>query len=84
MPQPVEINEGPFAMASDSDVRIVSLPEDAAALLIVGEHPLGDAVLVLAGMDELDFIGVGSDLAGRFPELPGEIPDEAPLLWAPR
>ncbi|HEX3152018.1 MAG TPA: hypothetical protein VHR66_28350 [Gemmataceae bacterium] len=77
--------EPPFPMAADNEVRIVSLPEAAANLLVVGEHPLGDANFVLARADEVEFFGVGSDLAGRFPERPADpATEEIPNLWAPR
>jgi anti-sigma factor RsiW len=77
--------EEPYPMAGDDDVRIVSLPEAAADLLVVGQHPLKDAVVVLAVTGEVEFLGVGNDVAGRFPELPADPgAEEAPLLWAPR
>lgn len=84
VPPPGEDDE-PFAMAGADDVRIVSLPEAAAGLLVVGRHPLGDTDLVLARADEIEFHGVGSDLAGRFPEVPNDpAADDAPMIWAPR
>ena len=37
-----------------------------------------DPLVVLARIDEVEFFGVGSDLAGRFPEIPTEAaPDDA-------
>jgi anti-sigma factor RsiW len=81
----VAVDETPYPMAGDHEVRIVSLPESAATLLVVGEHPLADSALLFATIDEVEFFGVGSDLAGRFPERPGDPAfEEAPLLWAPR
>jgi hypothetical protein len=75
----------PFPMATDDDVRIISLPEAAAGLLVVGRHPLGDSMVVLAKTDEVEFLGVGNDVAGRFPEVPADAaPEDAPVLWAPR
>src|SRR5262249_30733767 len=60
---PGEPDEPPYAMAQADDVRILSLPEAAATLLLVGEHPLGNSLLTLARADEIEFHGVGSDLA---------------------
>jgi hypothetical protein len=81
----VAIVEEPFPMAGDDDVRIISLPETAADLLIVGRHPLEDPLVVLAKADEVEFFGVGSDLAGRFPEIPSDsAAEDAPVLWAPQ
>ena len=57
-------------MASADDVRILSLPEAAANLLVVGDHPLRDSLLFLARADEIEFHSIGADLAGRFPEMP--------------
>lgn len=84
-PLPPAEDDEPFAMAGADDVRIVSLPESAAGLLVVGHHPLGDTDLVLARADEIEFHGVGSDLAGRFPEVPTDpAADDPPMIWAPR
>jgi hypothetical protein len=78
-------DDEPFAMASAEEVRIISLPEAAARLLLVGEHPLGDSVVLLAQADEIVYFGVGSDLAGRFPEVPADPnAQDAPMIWAPR
>jgi hypothetical protein len=72
-------------MASADEVQIISLPEEAAHLLVVGEHPLRGQAVVLAKADEIEFLGIGTDLAGRFPELPTDVaPDDAPMIWAPR
>jgi anti-sigma factor RsiW len=81
----VALVEEPFPMAGDDDVRIISLPEAAAGLLVVGRHPLGDSAVELAKADEVEFLGVGSDVAGRFPEVPADpAAEDAPVLWAPR
>jgi anti-sigma factor RsiW len=80
-----ESDEPPYAMAQADDVRILSLPEAAATLLLVGEHPLGNSLLTLARADEIEFHGVGSDLAGRFPEVPSDPSStDAPMIWTPR
>jgi anti-sigma factor RsiW len=86
VPQAVPVvHDEPFAMAADDDVQIVSLPESAAHLLIVGKHPLGDTQVVLAKSDEVEFYGIGSDPDGRFPLMPLDpAPDDAPMIWAPR
>jgi hypothetical protein len=82
---PGESDEPPYAMAQADDVRILSLPEAAASLLLVGEHPLGNSLLTLARADEIEFHGVGSDLAGRFPEVPTDPSSaDAPMIWTPR
>jgi anti-sigma factor RsiW len=79
------VQDEPYAMATDADVQIVSLPEAAAHLLVVGEHPLGNGLVVLARSDEVEFLGIGSDREGRFPEAPIETaPDDSPMIWAPR
>jgi len=79
------VDDEPFAMASAEEVRIISLPEAAARLLLVGEHPLGDSIVLLAQADEIVYFGVGSDLAGRFPEVPADPnAQESPMIWAPR
>jgi hypothetical protein len=84
-PRPAVADDEPFAMAGPDDVRIISLPESAAHLLVVGDHPLRDQVVILARADEVEFLGIGTDLAGRFPELPTDVaPDDAPMIWAPR
>ena len=82
---PASPDDEPYLMASADDVRILSLPEAAAPLLLVGEHPMGDAALVLAERGEIAFLGVGNDLAGKFPALPDDPnTEEAPMIWAPR
>jgi hypothetical protein len=81
-PAPIE---EPFTMATDDDVRIVSLPESSAPCLIVGRHPLGDRPVVLARTDEAEVIAVASDPEGWKPEpLPDTGPDDAPMIWSPR
>lgn len=81
----VAADEVPYPMATSDDVRIISLPEAAAHLLIVGEHPLRESLVLLANADEVEIFGVGSDLAGRFPDLPTDPdPDDRSVLWAPR
>lgn len=77
--------EEPIAMASADEVRIISLPESAAHLLVVGEHPLRDTLVILARADEIEFFGVNTDPDGRFPEMPVEIaPEDVPMIWAPK
>lgn len=78
-------DEAPYPMASSDDVQIISLPESAASLLVVGEHPLSDSYLLFAKMSEVQFHGVGSDPTGRFPEVISEMTEDVlPMLWAPR
>ena len=75
----------PIAMATADDVQIISLPESAANLLVVGEHPLNGSSMALARFGEVQFYGVGSDVAGRFPEVPNDPnSEEIPIVWAPR
>lgn len=84
-PPSADPDDEPFAMAGPNDVRIVSLPEAAAHLLVVGEHPLRDSMVVLARADEVEFFGIGTDGLGRFPEMPTDVaPDDAPMIWAPK
>jgi hypothetical protein len=79
------VDDEPYVMASADDVRIISLPEAAARLLLVGEHPLGDSIVLLAQADEIVYFGIGSDLAGRFPEVPADPnAQDPPMIWAPR
>jgi hypothetical protein len=85
VPAPAEPEDQTFAMAGPDDVRIVSLPEAAAHLLVVGEHPLTDSLVILARADEVEFFGIGADPSGRFPEMPTEVaPEDAPMIWAPK
>ena len=78
-------DDEPLTMASADEVRIVSLPESAAHLLVVGEHPLRDTLVVLARADEIEFFGVNTDPDGRFPEVPVEVaPEDVPMIWAPK
>lgn len=83
---PVEsIDDEPYPMASSADVQIISLPESAANLLVVGEHPLRDSFLPFARMSEVHFHNIGTDLAGRFPEVMNDAAEDVlPMLWAPR
>jgi anti-sigma factor RsiW len=72
----------PYAVAQDDDVRILSLPEEAATLLVVGAHPLGDSTVVLAARDELVVHVMGADPAGR----PAEMFDDqdGAVVWTPK
>jgi hypothetical protein len=75
----------PIAMATPEDVQIISLPESAATLLVVGEHPLSGSSMALARFGEVEFYGIGSDIAGRFPEMPADRnTEDIPIVWAPR
>jgi hypothetical protein len=83
-PAPPSADE-PYPIAAADDVRILSLPESAADLLCVGEHPLQSSGFLLARFGEIEFHGIGSDLAGRFPEMPNDpSPEDIPMIWAPR
>lgn len=75
-------DDGPYLMAQDDDVRIVSLPEEAAPLLVVGAHPLGDSMVNLAGRDELAVHTMGADPAGRFAEMFDD--QDGTVVWAPK
>jgi hypothetical protein len=78
-------DDDPVILASADEIRIISLPEAAAAFLLVGEHPMGDSAVVLAGRSEIAFFGVGSDEEGRFPAVPSDLDAaDSPMLWAPR
>lgn len=79
-----EEDDESLVLANHDEIEIVSLPEAAVPLLIVGQKPWDDA-LVLAKSHELEFIGVGNDADGRFPDVPTDPTNEnAPLLWAPQ
>lgn len=83
--EPPSVIVEPYAMASSNDVQIISLPESAAHLLVVGEHPLNGTTMALARFGDVEFLGVGSDIAGRFPDLPIDAnAQEIPMLWAPK
>jgi hypothetical protein len=72
-------------MATSEEVRIISLPESAANMLVVGEHPLRGVSMNMARFGEVEFLGIGSDLAGKFPEVPTDsATEEIPMIWAPR
>lgn len=78
-----ESDDETFVLASPGDVEILSMHEEAAPLLVVGDVPW-DENLILAKAHELEYIGVGSDADGRFPAVPTDpTADDAPLLWAP-
>lgn len=78
-----DADEEMLVLANQDDIEIVCLPESAAHLLLVGRQPLMED-LVLARSYELEFIGVGSDADGRFPDVPTDpTADEVPLLWSP-
>ena len=72
----------PYAMAQEDDVRIVSLPEEAADLLVVGRHPLGDSLVVLAGREELAVHHFGVNPAGRAAEMFDD--QDGAVVWAPK
>jgi len=75
-------NDGPYVMAQDDDVRIISLPEEAAPLLVVGVHPLGDSVVVLAARDDLVVHAMGADPAGRVAEMFDD--QDGAVVWTPK
>jgi anti-sigma factor RsiW len=75
-------DEEPYQMAQDEDVRIVSLPEEAADFLVVGRHPLGDSIVVLAGREELAVHNMGVDPAGRAAEMFDDA--DGAVVWAPK
>jgi hypothetical protein len=82
----VIVADEPIELASDADIVIVSLPEAAADLLLMGEHPLRGSVLEFARGGDIEFFGVGSDPAGRFPEVPTSdaAANDITMIWAPR
>jgi hypothetical protein len=75
-----EDNE-PYPIARADEIRYLELPESVAPMLRVGDHPLKDAILILARSDEVDFHNMGCDAEGRFPEDP--LTMEPPFLWIP-
>lgn len=72
----------PYAMAEEHEIRIISLPEAAADFLVVGRHPMGEGLLLLAPRSEVVILGMGSDAEGRFPDPPDD--GDATVVWAPR
>jgi len=82
----VIVADEPIELASDADIVIVSLPEAAADLLLMGEHPLRGSVLEFARAGDIEFFSVGSDPAGRFPEMPATdaSANDITMIWAPR
>jgi hypothetical protein len=76
-------DDTPFVIADAADVRIISLPEEAADLLVVGTHPMGDSALILAGRGEVAFLGLGPELAAQLREPVEANADDLPMLWAP-
>jgi anti-sigma factor RsiW len=85
LPNPVPSSgsdDEPYVMAQDDDVRIVSLPEEAAALLVVGAHPLGDSMVVLAARDDLVVLNMGADPAGRVAEMFDD--QDGAVVWTPK
>lgn len=79
------VAEAPIEMATAEDVKIISLPESAANMLVVGEHPLHGIGMNMARFGEVEFLGIGSDLAGKFPQVPTDsASEEIPMIWAPR
>jgi anti-sigma factor RsiW len=77
------IFDEPIRLASNDEIRIVSLDETAADGLVVGHHPLSLNPLVLASFDEVDLHGIGPDGLGEYPELQ-MTPHGAstPMIWA--
>lgn len=72
-----------LVLASHEDIEILSIPESAVPLLLAGRHPWEEDI-ILARAHELEFMGVGSDEHGRFPEVASDPKaDHAPLLWTP-
>lgn len=78
-----EDDDDALVLASHDDIEILSIPESAVPLLLFGRHPWSED-LILARAHELEFIGVGSDDHGRFPDVPADpTAEHAPLLWTP-
>ena len=77
-PAPSEDDE-PYQFARADEVRYLALPEAAAPMLVVGEHPVTEVILARA--DEVEFHGMGSDADGRFPDDP--LTADPPVIWTP-
>lgn len=77
---PADADDEPYPIARADEVRYLSLPESVAPLLLTGEQPLSRPLL-LARADEVEFHGLGSDAAGRFPEEP--LNSDPPVIWTP-
>jgi hypothetical protein len=74
--------ESVYRVASADDVVIISMPESAGSMLVVGEHPLRGVELKPANFDDVDLRQIGPDARGEFPELhmtPNGV--SAPMVW---
>jgi anti-sigma factor RsiW len=72
-----------YQVASVDDVELIQLPEAAAALVVVGRHPMADVPLLLASAADVQVFNFGPDNAGNFPDIGTTLGPDASMLWAP-
>lgn len=72
-----------YEVARADDVEIIQLPEAAAALVVVGRHPIADVPVILASAGELQVLNYGPDDQGNLPDLDSTLGPDAPIMWAP-
>ncbi len=81
----LEEKEDPvYRVARVDDVELIQLPEAAAALVVVGRHPIDDVPVVLASAGDLQLLNYGPDDQGNLPDFAAMLGPDAPMLWAPR
>ena len=57
-----------FRIAGADDVELIHLPESAADLIVVGQHPLADVALAFASTADVQMLNYGLDDQGDFPD----------------
>lgn len=77
-PPPVDA----FAVATDDDIDIISLPEADATLLVVGKSPL-DGPILLAAAADLELVSVAKDTDGMMPTVQMQAGPNSPMIICP-
>ena len=79
-PAPTPEEKEVFVVAQNQDVEIFRVPGNGHNVLVVGEHPLEDAPLILAKNADLEVLSFGGVLPNESaPEEPG-----ATMIWPPQ
>jgi anti-sigma factor RsiW len=73
-------DDGPFRVAATEEVEFHQLPENAAALVAVGRHPMDDITLVLAQLSDVEVVNFGGDDQSRLADLQMSIGVDAPMI----
>jgi hypothetical protein len=81
-PQPGPGDETPLAVADDADIEIVSIQEADAPLLVVGQPPLTDKVVLVSATD-VELVKVERDTDGMMPQVQMNAGPNAPMIVAP-